>query len=55
MCICIYVYIYSTARILPPAPEFESVLESTCLHSAKEGAVETGCSGLYDVIYQFTI
>ena len=24
------------------------------LHSAKGGAVETGCSGLHDVIYQFT-
>ena len=25
------------------------------LHSAKGGAVETGCSDLYDVIYQFAI
>ena len=25
------------------------------LHSAKGGAVETGCSGLHDVMYQFTI
>ena len=25
------------------------------LHSAKGGAVETGCSDLYGVIYQFTM
>ena len=30
-------------------------LSLVILHSAKGGAVETGCSDLYDVIYQFTI
>ena len=27
------------------------VMVAFCLHSAKGGAVETGCSELYDVIY----
>ena len=33
-----------------PAPKATGTL-----HSAKAGAVETGCSELYDVMYYFTI
>ena len=58
ICICVYVYVYvciyiymyiyiyiyiSRAAQQPP--------RAPSLHSAKGGAVETGCSGLYDVIY----
>ena len=38
--VCLYIYIYR---------------DTGCLHSAKGGAVETGCSDLYDVICCFTI
>ena len=66
ICICIYIYIYiyiythglshprdALQRFEDPmvGVSFSRLTLCKPLHSAKGGAVETGCSGLYDVMY----
>ena len=62
--ICIYIYIYIYTHVCGPTlprlvgailPRSGGLIPSSALdvhlHSAKGGAVETGCSDLYDVTY----
>ena len=54
MCVYVYIYIYIYSYISHQA-FFRKPFPCNPLHSAKGGAVETGCSELYDVMHYFTI
>ena len=43
---CIYIYIFGCRR-----SGVKAARRTANLHSAKGGAVETGCSDLHDIIY----
>ena len=61
-CVYIYIYIYTYMYIYigargrrPGQGERLDAAGGGAQDSSKGGAVETGCSDLYDVIYQFII
>ena len=54
MCMCIYIYIcihITMCFFLRWEARSDAGTGAVALHSAKGGAVETGCSDLYGVIY----
>ena len=51
----ILMLMYSNDSINVTAINIQYFARSEGLHSAKGGAVETGCSDLYGVIHDFTI